>query len=181
MWYGEAKRIYIVALGKKPEALLEALKDAVGETFGKETLIDDELSPPLFAYSPERRQCNSTLILERLAGMKADGMVLAVTEADLYAFTLNFVFGEADPVEGVAVISLARLREEFYGKEPDWRLLLQRAEKEAVHEAGHLYGLSHCPDARCVMHFSNSLEDTDFKGRGLCDFCRERLSEAAIP
>jgi hypothetical protein len=28
---------------------------------------------------------------------------------------------------------------------------------ETVHELGHLLNLGHCPNPRCVMHFSNSL------------------------
>jgi archaemetzincin len=47
--------------------------------------------------------------------------------------------------------------------------------KEAVHELGHMFGLDHCSDLRCVMHFSNSLADTDRKGRDFCPSCRARL------
>jgi archaemetzincin len=35
--------------------------------------------------------------------------------------------------------------------------------EEAVHELGHIFRLSHCEKRGCVMHFSNSLNDTDFK------------------
>ena len=38
----------------------------------------------------------------------------------------------------------------------------------AVHELGYIYGLGHCLDASCVMHFSNRLPDTDFKGKEFC-------------
>jgi len=48
--------------------------------------------------------------------------------------------------------------------------------KEAVHELGHTYGLKHCPNPACVMHFSNSLHDTDLKGWKFCPNCqRKRL------
>ncbi len=52
-----------------------------------------------------------------------------------------------------------------------------RALKEAVHELGHTYYLSHCADAKCVMYFSNSLADTDIKGAGFCKRCQQRLGE----
>jgi predicted Zn-dependent protease len=38
-------------------------------------------------------------------------------------------------------------------------------------ELGHAFGLAHCSSTRCVMHFSNSLHDTDFKKRDFCDSC----------
>jgi len=37
---------------------------------------------------------------------------------------------------------------------------MQRVIKEAVHELGHAFGLTHCENSKCVMHFSNSLQDT---------------------
>ncbi|TLX91314.1 MAG: hypothetical protein E6K97_02920 [Thaumarchaeota archaeon] len=37
--------------------------------------------------------------------------------------------------------------------------------KECVHELGHIFGFVHCPNIECVMYFSNSLSDTDIKGK----------------
>ncbi|RMD53346.1 MAG: archemetzincin, partial [Nitrospirae bacterium] len=96
---------------------------------------------------------------------------------DLYADGLNFVFGEADILRGVAIISLTRLHQSFYGLPEDRGLFIERALKEAVHELGHLYGLRHCPDPHCVMHFSNSLLDTDKKSYKFCAICRRKLKE----
>ena len=73
---------------------------------------------------------------------------------------------------GVAVISLHRLTPEFYGEAEDPRLLLERAVKEAIHETGHMLGLTHCQRPGCIMRFSNAIADTDNKGPGLCEDCR---------
>ena len=101
--------------------------------------------------------------------------VLGIVDIDLYAPGLNFIFGQADMTSGVALISLCRLRQEFYGLPSDDVLFLDRAAKEAIHELGHTFGLEHCKNARCVMHFSNSLADTDLKQAIFCSKCRPKL------
>jgi archaemetzincin len=123
-----------------------------------------------------RGQYKSTPILWRLRILKPDrDFLLAVTEADLYADGLNFVFGEAYPAARCAIISLARLKVGYPGKPFTAELFLRRALTEAVHEVGHLLGIGHCPQPTCVMHFSNSLYDTDRKGPTFCSRCQEFL------
>ncbi|MFQ6038426.1 MAG: hypothetical protein ACE5LV_07400 [Candidatus Aminicenantales bacterium] len=95
----------------------------------------------------------------------------------MYVPQLNFVFGEAELEGHFDVISLIRLRQSFYGLPENRGLFLERAVKEAVHELGHTFGLRHCPDPRCVMHFSNSLLDTDRKEASFCTRCRKLLKE----
>jgi archaemetzincin len=99
--------------------------------------------------------------------------VLGVTEVDLYSKgsnnrDLNFVFGQAQILGRAAVISLYRLR----GEEDVFHL---RALKEAVHELGHTMGLRHCDNKICVMRFSDSLADTDFKNAEFCESCKGKL------
>jgi archaemetzincin len=137
---------------------------------------------PERAFDGRRRQYRSSAFLAQLGqlrqAMPAEPprpYLLGVTDADLFVPQLNFVFGEADRAAEVAVISLARLRPQFYGAAPDPRLLEERAMKEAIHELGHVYGLAHCPDPACIMHFSNTIEDTDRKGPGFCRRCEARL------
>jgi archaemetzincin len=76
----------------------------------------------------------------------------------------------------VAAIYLPRLRQDFYVKKSDTnKLFEQRVIKEAVHELGHAFGLTHCENNKCVMHFSNSLQDTDFKDHKLRERCNKIL------
>ena len=138
------------------------------------------LSPipmPRDAYNPRRGQYLSSLILRDLDLIPSsdNAKLLGVADEDLYVPRLNFVFGEARLGGRSAVIALPRLRQEFYGYPPNERLFRERMLKEAVHELGHTLGLGHCPNPLCVMHFSNSLRDTDVKSSFFCHRCYEKL------
>ena len=130
-----------------------------------------------FAFNGERRQYLASSILEKLRNFKKEGFEkwLAICDVDLFAEGLNFVFGEADIEEGVSIISLSRLRQSFYGLPDDERLFLERIQKEATHELGHLFHLGHCQNPNCVMYFSNSILDTDRKSKFFCEKCQKIL------
>lgn len=101
--------------------------------------------------------------------------MIAICDFDAYSNGLNFVFGEATLDGGVSAVYVPRLRQEFYGLKTDTSLFYKRIIKETVHELGHAFGLKHCVNQMCVMHFSNSLQDTDIKENNLCDSCKTRI------
>jgi archaemetzincin len=130
-------------------------------------------------FNKSRNQWNSKNILRwisRKTLSKNDTKILAICDFDAYSDGLNFVFGEAQMGGRVRAIYLSRLKQEFYGLTSDTELLQQRITKESVHELGHLFRLSHCERRSCIMHFSNSLHDTDFKGYYFCERCIAMLS-----
>ena len=129
------------------------------------------------SYSAWRKQYNSSRILSNMAAvLKLPATrILGIVDVDLYAEGLNFVFGEAQFFGKFALISTYRLRPEIYG-EPDGSLFLARVKKEAVHELGHTFGLNHCPNPACVMHFSNTIWDTDRKMDKPCSACTQKLN-----
>lgn len=135
--------------------------------------------PPTYLYDRRRKQWISNRILDWLLqnnNPDDNTKVLAICDFDAYSDELNFVFGEAHFGGRVAAIYLPRLREEFYVKKSDTnKLFKQRVIKEAVHELGHVFGLTHCEKSKCVMHFSNSLQDTDFKDHKFCERCNKIL------
>ena len=173
----EIVSILVSPIGEVDQDTLGAIERALWQTYHRKTVVGEQLTVPRAAYSARRQQYHSTRILAFLEKRKPDtcDILLGVIDEDLYVPELNFVFGEADPIEQVAVIGLARLRQEYYGLDPDRELFLLRAVNEAIHETGHACGLGHCSDHRCVMYFSNSLGDTDVKGPRFCARCRRKL------
>ena len=132
-----------------------------------------------FAHDRMRNQHHSTAILQAMQPLAESGArLLAVTSVDLYVPVLTFVFGEAQLTGSCAVVSLHRLREEFYGLPAREELMRERLVKEAVHELGHTFGLRHCDDWRCVMTSSHGVERLDGKGAGFCVLCGRAVTGA---
>lgn len=175
-------RVLILPVRPVDVKVLEALKRRLPDFLPIEEVIilGDLLKVPEAAYDPIRKQYRSSTVLSMILTRwptTQEERVLGVTDIDLYAPGLNFIFGEAMSWRGPAVISLHRLRPEYYGMPQDDELFLGRVLKEAVHELGHTLGLGHCRNPSCVMFFSNSILDTDRKEVQLCRGCYARLIE----
>jgi len=137
-------------------------------------IIEDVMPIPLDTYNAIRHQYHSSSVLAKIHDCSkkfGSDRVLGVTDVDLYVPHLNFVFGEAQCPGRNAIISLCRLKPEFYGQSANKELFIERSMKEAVHEIGHTLGLRHCHNQACVMFFSNSILDTDQKKPTFCEKC----------
>jgi len=168
-------KITLKPLGNIADEIMEELREKVGGIFHCPVEIKAGFSDLTQTYNAERKQYLSSNMLASLGKAEREERVVGIADVDLYVPRLNFVFGEADIVSGAAIVSLYRLRQEYYGLAPDEALFLERATKEIVHELGHTFGLGHCPNSKCVMHFSNSLADTDLKGASCCGSCRPKI------
>ena len=168
-------KITLKLLGNIADEIMEELKDRVGGIFHCPVAIKAGFSDLAQAYNTERKQYLSSKLLAALGKSEGEERVVGIVDVDLYVPRLNFVFGEADVLSGTAIVSLCRLRQEYYGLATDEALFMERATKEIVHELGHTFGLGHCPNNKCVMHFSNSLADTDLKEAHFCSRCRPKI------
>ncbi len=175
------RRIGVALFHGVDPAILKYLSNHLPSVFEHFSFIPVDEEIPVQTISP-RRSCQflahdllmplrDVLLRERL------DIAVGLTDLDLFVSGLNFVFGLAHPGLRTAVVSLARLDESFYGRPPNVALLERRVLTEVVHEVGHILGLGHCRNPRCVMFFSNSLRDTDLKGPLFCDVCHAHLEQ----
>ncbi len=157
--------------------ILESLKEHLEENFCAKVDFCEVNMDINYAYDFNRNQYLASSIINRIIPCKEQkrDKWLFLMDVDLYSEGFNFIFGEAHPKHGIALVSLTRLRPEFYGEKPNKKLFVERLLKEVTHELGHLFYLPHCENPKCVMSFSNSIWDTDRKSREFCLFCKVLL------
>lgn len=175
---GAEAPVVLLPIGALDEELLKQVIPDVEQTFNRTLVIAKALPVPKYAYNPTREQYHSAAILKRVESMlKEDwGAAIGISDIDLFVPEVPFVFGEADRSTRSAVISLSRLRPEIGSTDSRREGLIKRLTSEVIHQLGLLSGLAHCPNNRCVMFQSTTVQDTDKKGVQFCANCRKRLA-----
>ncbi len=170
-------QIGVLTIGNTDAEIIAWIKEHLTRAFPDTTSIVVNEKIPLREdyFDEKRKQYKSHMILSEVQSFAFRkpylSRILGVVDADIFVPKLNFVFGEASCPGKAALISLWRLKPEFYGNKLNIPLFLKRTLKEAVHELGHTLGLEHCLQPSCVMHFSHSISDTDKKQSYFCDKC----------
>jgi archaemetzincin len=177
-------KIGVLRVGQVDSDTTTRIQESISTIFTQATcmMIDEQIPLPEEAFDDVRKQHRSDVILGKVrsyAEKNRFDRVLGVADVDVFVPRLNFVFGQADCDGKAALISLWRLRPDYYGDLPNEQLFHERSVKEAVHELGHTLGLEHCSNVFCVMHFSNSIYETDVKHSLFCGRCSAK-AEAAI-
>jgi archaemetzincin len=183
--------VLLIPFGETPLAPVHEAADDLARIIGLSARVSPErMGVPDDSYDVRRGQFQAPRLLQRLRAARTgpDGwirrgstLLLGVATVDLYAPGLSFVFGQADTVGGVAVISLTRLYPAFYARNHDMESFRRRSAIEAVHEVGHLLGVHHCEDRHCVMFYSSTITDSDRKGPLFCSGCRSIADRSVTP
>lgn len=166
-------------VGEIEETILQNMKAALEQNYP----VDVVALPPLAIdgadFDAQRKQYSAPLMLRRLLASVPEHAekFLAVTSQDLFIPMLSFVYGQAQLNGRAALVSTARLHQEYYGLPGNIPLMLERSRKEAVHETGHLHALVHCKNALCPMSLSTNVRQLDTKTDQLCPACRALIWE----
>ena len=173
--------IVIVPIGVVEDGLFEKLRPALEDAFRRPSLMLKALPHPKYAFNPTRGQYHSAAILKRVETLRSTEWeaALGIVDADLFVPDVPFIFGEADRSTRAAVVSVSRLRSETGSAEARREALARRVITESIHQMGMIRGLAQCPNNRCVMFFSSTVQETDKKGPVFCANCRKRLLSEA--
>lgn len=167
----------LVPVGSVPEKALGWIENATAEWFPLPTRRMPPLVIPREAFDAKRNQYQSVEIMKMLARIAPgnDSRILGVTDVDLSIPMLSFLFGQAQFDGPVAIVSLCRLHQEFYGLPAQEGLLRERTVKEVLHELGHTFGLVHCLESTCAMSLATHIELVDAKAEQYCARCGLQL------
>lgn len=171
--------LYLVAVGMVPDEVWKWVRNTAAEWFPMAVHTLPALSIPDSAFDMKRQQYQSVEIMKMLAESAPHDTtrILGVTDVDLSIPMLSFLFGQAQLNGRVALVSLCRLRQEFYGLPAREDLLRERLTKEVLHEMGHTFGLVHCSDPKCAMSLSTHIGMVDAKSEQYCVRCGLQLAE----
>lgn len=170
-------QIPVIGLSDVPGDLLEELVKSLNQDFKKiRFLRKGSFNIPEDAYNKFRDQYMAERVMDHF---RKNGIQLLITDKEVYGRGMTYVFGQGE-YRGPMIVSAERLRPEFYDREPDQKLLLQRIEKEAIHQLGHCFGLKHCGNPGCVMGYSKSVKDVDGKDKNFCEECQVKISTQGL-
>jgi archaemetzincin len=163
----------LVPIGTVPAKALEWIESATAEWFPLPIRRLPPLPVPEGAFDAKRKQYQSVEFMKMLAQFAPQGAyrVLGITDVDLAIPMLSFLFGQAQFEGQVAVVSLCRLHQEFYGLPAEDNLLRERTVKEVLHELGHTFGLVHCSVPTCAMSLATHIGLVDSKAEQFCARC----------
>ncbi len=177
------KEILLVPIGKVLVEILGEIAVALRKSYKYHVHIGRSEEPETEMYSDERRQFDAEKLLKLAIARKRESLVavLGIVDTDMFYGEKSFAYGLNRPHQGLGVMALARLREEYYHKTPDIELFQRRAVTEAIYQVGQAVGMPPCNLKKCVLLPSTTLWRLDAKGQAFCENCQARLQAKLHP
>jgi archaemetzincin len=175
----------LVPVGEVPTFILNFIREEL-EGLSIECRLMDKIAIPKEAFYKMRSQYDAKIVMDILSNNAEARFIdrsmptMLITNYDLFYGSSSFIFGLEYPARSCSIISLARLRPEFYGEHPATGVLAERTMKEVMHELGHHICMDHCQNSKCVMSMSSSVKEIDKKDKDFCDRCKVNMMTRGI-
>jgi archaemetzincin len=171
------EKLYIVPLDENSRPHADWLGQTLARKMGFRLQSGIVSRLPDEAYNANSNQYYAVPILSKLELLKGseEEIILAVTDEDLFIPSQNFIFGQANSVGRTAIVSILRLKPEYYGLPEDEELVHSRLLAASLHELGHILGLRNCPND-CVMKAITNVNELDRRPDGYCPSCLLNLT-----
>jgi archaemetzincin len=168
--------IDVVPLGGLRQAELDLACQVVTEVYGARCRLHEPVVPPPAAWVRPRAQLDADALLGFLVDHfpEDSSRLIAITDQDMFAAGRPYVFGYGHLRDRVAVVSMHRMEERYYGRRPRAPLEMTRLYKALVHELGHTAGNPHCSAPGCVMREVADLSVLDGLTGLYCPECMRR-------
>jgi len=159
--------IELIPIGQVDPLAVSIVAANLQAHLGLNTSLQATRSNPEYAYMATRQQFDALKVIKALSReVREVYFRLGVTSLDICTPILTFVFGESQLGGSTALVSTNRLQAKGADK------AYERAAKISLHEVGHLLGLEHCWEVRCLMHFSRDVEQLDSLPLSFCETCQ---------
>ena len=164
----------LIPLHFNHQPILDSLKKSVAAFTNSNVSIVKQKIDFQSCYDDNRAQYDAVKIIQQFEKPSAP-FTIVLTSVDLFIPIFTFVFGLAKLNGKVGIVSSHRLENRFYGLPKNPARLKERILKEIIHEMGHLKGLRHCPQFKCVMASSTAADELDIKDHFFCDLCLSKM------
>lgn len=173
---GVRREVQLTVLGRFPGDLLSAIERGLHEELQVRVHATRRHGLPRSAYYPPRKRYRAEKLLDFMLRRAPQQNQLGLTSVDISTTKGKHrdwgIFGLALLSDRVAVISTHRLHRQARD-EAHFRF---RVVSTAVHEVGHMLGLNHCTEHRCVMNDAHgSIRTVDRSTGRLGPACRREL------
>lgn len=172
----------IVALqpyGEVPKERIEVVRKGLKEAFGFEIAVLEAKPLPQAAWHAPRQRYRAEKLLTDLdaAVPKKHRIIIGLAAKDISTTKDEHedwgIFGLGELGGRACVVSTFRLG----ARGADEAKLRDRLRKVAIHEAGHVMGLDHCPSDCCVMRDAeSSIATVDDETGRFCDACVKSIN-----
>ena len=154
------------------------LKNQIESRYNVHVVFLPSFTMPQQAFYFPRNRFMAGILLDYLSNHKANGVdyVLGITDKDISTSTDKYadfgIIGLAHMPGNSCIVSIFRL-----GKNIPPNLFKERLTKVCLHELGHDFGLSHCPNAGCFMNDAKGkIATIDAESDSLCGDCKRKIS-----